>query len=80
MSSRKLRSVVIALVLAGGILLLPASTAHAGRLGFRGPEGIARQVRERGLLGALGALETLVRLLGKVVQPSGGGMDPNGLD
>lgn len=83
MSSRKLRSAVIALVLTGGTLLLPASPAHAGRLGFRGPDGIARQVRERGFLSALNALnplDTLVRLLRKVVQPSGGGMDPNGLD
>ena len=77
MSSRKLRSVVIALVLAGGTLLLPVSPAHAGRPGHRGPDEIARQVRGRGLLGAL---DTLVRLLRKVVQPSGGGMDPNGLD
>ena len=77
MSSRKLRSAVIALVLTGGTLLLPASPAHAGRLGFGGPDGIARQVRERGFLSAL---ETLVSLLRKAVQPSGGGMDPNGLD
>lgn len=89
MSSRKLRSAVIALVLTGGTLLLPASPAHAGRLGFRAPDGIARQVRERGLLSALSALDalnplnpldTLVRRLRKAVQPSGGGMDPNGLD
>ena len=80
MSSRKLRSVVIALVLAGGTLLLPASPAHAGRPGYRGPDGIARQVRERGFLSALDALDTFVRLLRQVVQPSGGGMDPNGLD
>lgn len=77
MSSRKLRSVVIALVLTGGTLLLPASPAHAGRPGLRGQDGIARLVRERGFLSAL---DTFVRLLRKVVHPSGGGMDPNGLD
>lgn len=74
MSSHRLRNVVIALVVAGGTLLLSASPAHAGRLGHRHAERIALQARE------LGLLDLLALLVRKVVQPSGGGMDPNGLD
>lgn len=73
MRARKLRRVVIALVLAAGVLLLPAA-AQAGRLRHRGLDEVARQVRERGLL------DSLVLLLRRMAQPSGGGMDPNGLD
>ncbi len=73
MSARKLRCVVIAVVLSGFALLLPAAPAHAARLSSRDVEGLAREVRERGLL------ETLAFLLRKIVKPSGGGMDPNGI-
>lgn len=80
MSARKLRCVVTALLLSGFALLLPAAPAHAARLSSRGLDGarglgrISRQVRE------LGFLEVAALLLRKIVLPSGGGMDPNGLD
>lgn len=74
MSARKLRSVVIALVLAAGALLLQPSPAQAGRLGHRGLDEVRRQVRESGIA------DMLILLLRRIVQPSGGGMDPNGLD
>lgn len=79
MSARKLRCVVIALVLSGFALLLPAAPAYAvnlssrGQDGARGQEGILRQVRERNFLDALALL------IRKIVTPSGGGMDPNGI-
>lgn len=79
MSARKLRCVAIALLLSGCALLLPAAPAHAARLGSRvvdsarGVDTTRRQVRERGFL------EMLALLLRKIVQPSGGGMDPNGI-
>ena len=73
MSARKLRCVVTALLLSGFALLLPAP-AQAARLSSRGLDSICRQVREIGLL------EAVALLLRKIVLPSGGGMDPNGLD
>lgn len=74
MSARKLRCVVTALLLSGFALLLPAAPAQAARLSSRGLDSIGRQVRE------LGLLEAVALLLRKIVLPSGGGMDPNGLD